>query len=86
MNWTMHQECEKHYYDVKTKRDRMHLICFWCRRIEEILSSLFESLKTQISPETGFEIGVARLEVGGSCRSCAPNDPGAKDTDRMTRF
>jgi Fur family transcriptional regulator, ferric uptake regulator len=81
----MHLEGEKHFYEVKTKRDHMHLACFRCGRIEEFLSPLFESLKAQISSETGFEIGVARLEVGGSCRSCAQNHHAASDAHRMVQ-
>ena len=67
----MHLEGEKHYYEVKTKRDHIHLACFSCARIEEFVNPIFERLKTQISQETGFRIKVARLEVGGACRTCA---------------
>jgi Fur family transcriptional regulator, ferric uptake regulator len=81
----MHLEGEKHFYEVKTKRDHMHLACFRCGRIEEFLSPLFESLKAQISAETGFEIGVARLEVGGSCRACAKNHRAADVAHRIVQ-
>ena len=67
----MHLEGEKHYYEVKTTRDHIHLACFRCGRIEEFASPLFEQLKTEISVESGFEIRVTRLEVGGACRACA---------------
>jgi len=67
----MHIEGEKHYYEVKTKRDHIHLACFQCGRIEEFSSPLFERLKTEISKEAGFAIRVTRLEVGGTCRACA---------------
>ncbi|MGA7238130.1 MAG: transcriptional repressor [Bryobacteraceae bacterium] len=67
----MHLEGEKHYYEVKTQRDHIHLACFSCGRIEEFINPIFERLKTQISQETGFRIRVARLEVGGACRTCA---------------
>jgi Fur family transcriptional regulator, ferric uptake regulator len=70
----MHLEGEKHYYEVRTKRNHIHLACFRCGRIEEFSSPLFEHLKAEIATETGFEIGIVRLEVGGSCRSCAEND------------
>ena len=69
----MHLEGEKHYYEVKTKQDHIHLACFRCGRIEEFTSSLFERLKTQISKEAGFEIRVTRLEVGGTCHACSTN-------------
>jgi Fur family ferric uptake transcriptional regulator len=67
----MHLDGEKHFYEVKTTRDHVHLACFHCGRIEEFSSSLFEELKSQISSETGFEIRVTRLELGGKCRACA---------------
>ena len=66
----MHLKGEKHYYEVKTRRDHVHLACFLCGRIEEYTSALFEKLKTEISTQTGFEVTVARLELGGRCRAC----------------
>jgi len=66
----MHLEGEKHYYEVKTKHDHVHLACFRCGRIEEFTSPLFERLKAEITRQSGFTIRVTRLEVGGSCRAC----------------
>ena len=70
----MHLNGEKHYYEVKTRHDHIHLACFRCGRIEEVSSPVFEQLKARISTETGFAIRVSRLEVGGHCRSCAEED------------
>lgn len=71
----MHLEGEKHFYEVKTKSEHIHLACFSCGRIEEFSSPLFERLKAEISEQAGFAIRVTRLEVGGACRACAtPND------------
>lgn len=70
----MHLEGEKHYYEVRTKQDHIHLACFRCGRIEEFTTPLFERLKAQISDEAGFQIRVTRLEVGGSCRSCCASE------------
>jgi Fur family ferric uptake transcriptional regulator len=67
----MHLEGEKHYYEVSTTRDHIHLACFSCGRIEELSISLFETLKREISAQTGFQIRVTRLEAGGTCRDCA---------------
>jgi Fur family transcriptional regulator, ferric uptake regulator len=67
----MHLEGEKHYYELKTRRDHVHLACFHCGRIEEFSSPLFEGLKAEISKQAGFTIRVTRLEVGGNCRACA---------------
>ena len=75
----MHLEGEKHYYEVKTTRDHFHLACFRCGRIQEFASPLFEQLKSEISAESGFEIRVTRLEVGGACRACAAADAGREN-------
>src|ERR1700689_5066444 len=52
----MHLDGEKHYYEVKTKHDHVHLACFRCGRIEEFSSPLFELLKAEISKQAGFPI------------------------------
>jgi Fur family ferric uptake transcriptional regulator len=73
----MHLEGEKHFYEVKTRREHIHLACFRCGRIQEFSSALFEQLKSEISEQAGFKIRVTRLEVGGACRECAADDPAA---------
>jgi len=66
----MHLTGEKHFYEVKTTVDHVHLACFQCGRIEEFTSPLFEQLKKEISRDTGFHIRIVRLEVGGRCSNC----------------
>jgi Fur family ferric uptake transcriptional regulator len=66
----MHLNGEKHYYEVKTKKDHLHLACFECGEIEELVSPTFERLKREIAEEKDFEIQVMRLEVGGLCKRC----------------
>lgn len=66
----MHLKGEKHYYEVKTRREHVHLACFSCGRIEEISSALFERLKEQIAIQADFELQVSRLEIGGLCSTC----------------
>jgi len=77
----MHLQGEKHYYEVKTRRDHVHLACFQCGRIEEFSSALFERLKSEISKQAGFEVRVTRLEVGGRCRSCRSEVGKAKEAE-----
>ncbi len=72
----MHLEGEKHYYEVKTKQEHLHLACLHCGCIVEYSSELFEGLKMEIAKQTGFSIRVTRLEVGGLCALCAA-DSGA---------
>ena len=67
----MHLTGEKHFYEVKTQRDHVHLACFQCGRIVELATPLFEKLKGEMSRQSGFEIQVVRLEAGGLCKSCA---------------
>jgi Fur family ferric uptake transcriptional regulator len=66
----MHLNGEKHFYEVKTNVDHVHLACFHCGQIEEFTSPLFERLKAEISRQNGFQIRVVRLEVGGRCSRC----------------
>lgn len=70
----MHLTGEKHFYEVKTHRDHVHLACFECGGIEEFTSPIFERLKTEIARQSGFQIRVVRLEVGGLCRACTKAD------------
>ncbi|HKW61775.1 MAG TPA: transcriptional repressor, partial [Candidatus Acidoferrum sp.] len=66
----MHLEGEKHYYEAKTSRDHCHMACFRCGAIMEYASSSFERLKQDIARQSGFQIRVVRLEVGGLCERC----------------
>jgi len=66
----MHLEGEKHYYEAKTNRDHCHMACFRCGAIMEYASSSFEKLKTEMAKQSGFQIRVVRLEVGGFCKRC----------------
>jgi Fur family transcriptional regulator, ferric uptake regulator len=66
----MHIEGEKHYYEAKTNRDHCHMACFRCGAIMEYASASFEKLKEEMARESGFQIRVVRLEVGGLCKGC----------------
>jgi Fur family ferric uptake transcriptional regulator len=67
----MHLNGEKHYYEVKTEKDHLHLACFECGEILEFATPSFEKLKQEIAAKNGFAIQVIRLEVGGLCSTCA---------------
>jgi Fur family ferric uptake transcriptional regulator len=67
----MHLNGEKHYYEVKTQKDHLHLACFSCGEIEEFDSPTFQRLKREIAAQNDFAVQVMRLEVGGLCRRCA---------------
>ena len=74
----MHLNGEKHYYEVKTQQDHLHLACFGCGEIIEFATPAFEQLKQEIAAANQFEIQVTRLEVGGLCCGCA-----AKNKERV---
>ena len=67
----MHLDGEKHYYEVRTEQNHLHLACFGCGKIIEFATPAFESLKQEIAAKNDFEIQVIRLEVGGYCIACA---------------
>jgi Fur family transcriptional regulator, ferric uptake regulator len=67
----MHLNGEKHYYEVKTQKDHLHLACFGCGKIEEFSTPTFDKLKREIAEKNDFSIQVMRLEVGGLCGKCA---------------
>ncbi len=76
----MHLNGEKHYYEARPEREHLHLACFGCGRIEELANGVYERLKTEVARESGFEIQVTRLEMGGYCRACAAR-PERRRTD-----
>jgi Fe2+ or Zn2+ uptake regulation protein len=67
----MHLHGEKHYYEVKTEKEHLHLACFGCGEIVEFATPAFERLKQEIAAKNEFEIQAIRLEVGGLCSTCA---------------
>lgn len=66
----LHLNGERHFYEVRTRRQHIHLACFECGRVEELANGLFELLQEEISRQTGFTARVTRLELGGCCQTC----------------
>ena len=66
----MHVQGERHFYERRTGRDHMHMTCLRCGKVIEFESQLFEKLKSTVARECNFSIAVARLEIGGYCKSC----------------
>ena len=67
----MHMNGEKHYYEVRTQKEHLHLTCLVCGNVEEFTTPTFERLKREIAKENSFDIQVIRLEVGGLCSECS---------------
>jgi Fur family transcriptional regulator, ferric uptake regulator len=66
----MHQAGEQHYYETRRKQEHAHVICLTCGRVEEFFGEPLQRLRQQIETDFGFQIVLARTEVGGYCPHC----------------
>src|SRR5438309_5425543 len=66
----MHYGGDQHYYETKTKQEHAHVICLRCGKVEEFFGDPLQRLRRQIEAHFGFQILLARTEVGGYCSHC----------------
>jgi Fur family ferric uptake transcriptional regulator len=66
----MHYEGDQHYYETRMKQEHAHMVCLRCGRVEEFFGEPLRKLRRQIESDFGFQILVARTEVGGYCAHC----------------
>src|SRR6266481_1423563 len=66
----MHYGGDQHYYETRTKQEHAHVICLSCGKVEEFFGEPLQRLRRQIEAHFGFEIVLARTEVGGYCPHC----------------
>jgi len=66
----MHQAGEQHYYETRRKQEHAHVICLGCGKVEEFFGEPLQRLRKQIESHFGFQIVLARTEVGGYCSHC----------------
>ncbi len=66
----MHHHGDQHYYETRMKQEHAHVICLRCGRIEEFFGEPLRRMREQIEDHFGFEIVLARTEVGGYCSHC----------------
>jgi Fur family transcriptional regulator, ferric uptake regulator len=66
----LHLRGDRHFYESHGPRDHIHVACLRCGKVREVESELYETLKRQISKDTGIEITVSRTEIGGVCADC----------------
>ena len=66
----MHHDGDQHYYETRLKQEHAHVICLRCGKIEEFFGDLLQKMREQIASHFGFEIVLARTEVGGYCSHC----------------
>ncbi|HXF25954.1 MAG TPA: transcriptional repressor, partial [Bryobacteraceae bacterium] len=66
----MHHAGDQHYYETRMKQEHAHVICLRCGRVEEFFGEPLRMLRKEVEADFGFEIVLARTEVGGYCSHC----------------
>jgi Fur family ferric uptake transcriptional regulator len=66
----MHQAGEQHFYETRRKQEHAHVICLACGKVEEFFGEPLQKLRRQIESHFGFQVVLARTEVGGYCSHC----------------
>jgi len=66
----MHYGGDQHYYETRMKQEHAHVICLRCGKVEEFFGEPLQKLRRQIENHFGFQILLARTEVGGYCSHC----------------
>lgn len=66
----MHHAGDQHYYETRLKQEHAHVICLRCGKIEEFFGDQLQTMREQIESHFGFQIVLARTEVGGYCSHC----------------
>jgi len=66
----MHIGGDQHFYETRLKQEHAHIICLRCGKVEEFFGEPLNKLRRQIEEHFGFEVLLARTEVGGYCSHC----------------
>jgi Fur family transcriptional regulator, ferric uptake regulator len=66
----MHIGGDQHFYETRMKQEHAHIICLRCGKVEEFFGEPLQKLRKQIEQHFGFEVLLARTEVGGYCSHC----------------
>lgn len=66
----MHFGGDQHYYETRTKQEHAHVVCLRCGKVEEFFGDPLHKLRRQVESHFGFQILVARTEIGGYCSHC----------------
>lgn len=66
----MHYGGDQHYYETRMKQEHAHVICLRCGKVEEFYGEPLQRLRRQIESHFGFQVLLARTEVGGYCAHC----------------
>jgi Fur family ferric uptake transcriptional regulator len=66
----MHYGGDQHYYETRLKAEHAHVICLRCGKVEEFFGEPLQKLRRQVEQHFGFQIVLARTEIGGYCAHC----------------
>jgi Fur family ferric uptake transcriptional regulator len=66
----MHYAGDQHYYETRLKQEHAHVVCLRCGKVEEFYGEPLSRLRKQIETHFGFQVLIARTEVGGYCSHC----------------
>lgn len=66
----MHYDGEQHYYETRMKQEHAHVICLRCGKVEEFFGEPLQRMRQQVEDTFGFQILIARTEIGGYCAHC----------------
>jgi Fur family transcriptional regulator, ferric uptake regulator len=66
----MHYGGDQHYYETRLKQEHAHVVCLRCGKVEEFFGDVLQRLRKQVESHFGFQILLARTEVGGYCAHC----------------
>jgi Fur family ferric uptake transcriptional regulator len=67
----MHYGGDQHYYETRLKQEHAHvIICLRCGKVEEFFGEPLQKLRRQVESHFGFQIVLARTEIGGYCSHC----------------
>jgi Fur family ferric uptake transcriptional regulator len=66
----MHFNGEQHYYETRMKQEHAHVVCLRCGRVEEFFGEPLQRIRRQVESNFGFQVLVARTEIGGYCSNC----------------
>jgi Fur family ferric uptake transcriptional regulator len=66
----MHYTGDQHYYETRMKAEHAHVICLRCGKVEEFFGEPLQKLRRQVEAHFGFQVVLARTEIGGYCAHC----------------
>ncbi|MEJ7605520.1 MAG: transcriptional repressor [Bryobacteraceae bacterium] len=66
----MHIGGDQHFYETRMKQEHAHIICLRCGKVEEFFGEPLQKLRKQVELHFGFQVLLARTEVGGYCSHC----------------